>query len=126
MDAPQAEPIVVDVLSRCVSECLDCRRACMEAAVDLLSDGKERPTSLVAQLWDCADMCETNAGLMLRGSPLILRTCETCAEVCEGCAAGCDPFVDDLRLQACAQACRRCAASCRDTADLNRSRTPQM
>jgi hypothetical protein len=126
MDLTQAEPVVVDILSRCVSECLDCRRACTEAAVQVLSDGAERPRALVSQLWDCADMCETNAGLMLRGSALIQRTCETCAEICEACATQCDPFVDDVRLQASAQACRRCAATCRDAADVHRSRTPPM
>jgi hypothetical protein len=77
-------------------------------------------------LWDCADVCETNASLMLRNSALIGRTCETCAEICELSAAECDRFVDDLRIQTCAQASRRCAASCRDTADLHRNRTSHM
>jgi hypothetical protein len=122
----QAGTAVTNVISSCIDECLECRVVCLETASDVLSTGRGSPTSLVSHLWDCADVCETNASLMLRNSALIGRTCETCAEICESCAAECGRFLDDPRIQTCAVACRRCAATCRETADLHRNRTPLM
>ena len=126
MTDTQAQSIEAGVTSHCIGECLDCRRQCLETAARILSEGSGHPLALVAQLWDCADVCETNAGLMLRNSALIGRTCETCAEICELCAQECGRFVDDLHLQACALGCRRCAASCRDTAERHRNHTPHI
>ncbi len=124
MDIIQAEPVVIGGMPRCIDERLTCHRHCLETAAHLLSKGRSGESELAVKLWDCADICQTSANLMLRGSALVARTCETCAEVCELCARECGRFVDDVRLQDCAVACRRCAASCRDMADLHRNHTP--
>ena len=63
-------------------------------------------------LLDCAEICQTSANFMLRGSDLHARVCAVCAEVCERCAQDCETFEEDF-MQACAQECRRCAESCR-------------
>ena len=126
MDVIQAEPVVIGEMPRCIEECLTCHRQCLEAAAHLLSNGGGGESELVLQLWDCADICQTSAHFMLRGSALVVRTCEAYAEVCELCARECGRFVDDVRLQTCADACRRCAGSCRDMAKLHRNHTQHM
>ena len=64
-------------------------------------------------LSDCAEICQTSANFMLRGSELHSRTCGVCAEVCERCATECDRMGDDAQMKVCADMCRRCAESCR-------------
>jgi hypothetical protein len=118
-----AEPVVVGEMPRCIDECRTAHRQCQETAARLLAEGWPGDGALVLQLWDCADVCQTSASLILRNSELIGRACDTCAEACELCARECGRFVDDVRLQVCVEACRRCAASCRDVADLLRNRT---
>jgi hypothetical protein len=66
-------------------------------------------------LLDCAEICQTNANFMLRGSDLHGLICATCAEVCDRCAGDCDRF-DDAQMKRCAETCRRCAESCREMA----------
>ena len=64
-------------------------------------------------MMDCAEICQTSANFMLRGSDLHHLTCAACAEICDRCAADCDRMSDDPRMAACAEECRRCAESCR-------------
>jgi hypothetical protein len=67
-------------------------------------------------LLDCAEICQTSANFMLRGSELHSRTCWACAEICERCARDCERLSDDAYMRACAEACRRCANSCKHMA----------
>lgn len=62
---------------------------------------------------DCAEICQTSANFMLRGSDLHASTCGVCAQVCEQCATDCDRMGDDAQMKACADMCRRCAETCR-------------
>ncbi len=64
-------------------------------------------------LSDCAEICQTSAHFMLRGSDLHTQTCEVCATVCERCAEACAAIRDNTQMQRCEDACRRCANSCR-------------
>ena len=66
----------------------------------------------VRLLLDCAEICQTSANFMLRGSDLHMRTCAVCAEVCQRCAESCERMGDDTQMRACAEECRRCADSC--------------
>jgi hypothetical protein len=67
-------------------------------------------------MMDCAEICQTSANFMLRGSDLHVHTCAACAEICDRCAADCERMADDTRMAACAEMCRRCADSCRSMA----------
>ena len=69
-------------------------------------------------LLDCAEICQTSADFMLRGSELHGQVCGVCADVCDRCAQSCAQFGDDQQMQACAEECRKCAESCRKMAGM--------
>lgn len=104
-------------MQRCIQECLNCHSICLQSVTYCLQmGGKHAEPSHVRLLLDCAEICQTSANFMLRGSELHGRTCGVCAEVCEACARSCDQMGDDAMMRACADACRRCAESCRHMA----------
>lgn len=101
-------------LQDCINACLDCHSICLEAVAHCLQKGgRHAEAGHIRLLLDCAEICQTSANFMLRGSTLHKRTCAVCAEVCEQCAASCEQFGGDELMTACAEACRRCAESCR-------------
>jgi hypothetical protein len=105
-------------MQSCIEECLECHRICLETAVHCLKmGGKHAAADHITALLDCADICETSANFMLRGSPDHAETCDVCAVVCDRCAESCEALgkQDDL-MRRCAQVCRQCAESCREMA----------
>lgn len=105
-------------MQSCTKECLECHRICLETAAHCLQmGGKHAAAEHITALLDCAEICQTSANFLLRGSPDHGRTCDVCATVCERCAGSCDSIgkEDDL-MKRCAQACRRCVQSCRQMA----------
>lgn len=102
-----------DEMRQCIQECTACHSTCLETISYCLQMGgmHVEPAHLRLML-DCAEICQTNANVMLRGSDLYVSTCGVCAEVCERCARDCERFGDDSRMRQCAQVCRRCAESC--------------
>lgn len=101
-------------MRQCIDECLHCYATC-EATIThcLQMGGKHAEASHIRLLTDCAEICRTSAGFMLRGSDLHTRTCALCAEVCRRCADDCervDP--SDQMMKDCAAQCRSCADSC--------------
>lgn len=104
-------------MQQCIQNCLDCHRICVETAAHCLQvGGTHAEASHITTLLDCAEICQTSANFMLRGSMFHGRTCGVCADVCERCAQECALMTDDAQMQACAEACRRCAESCRQMA----------
>jgi hypothetical protein len=100
----------------CIEICQECHSVCLETVVHCLQMGGEHAEAgHIRLLLDCAEICQTSANFMLRGSDLHGRTCEVCAEVCERCAEDCDRF-EEAFMQQCADICRRCAESCRQMA----------
>jgi hypothetical protein len=113
---PVQEAIATDRnLEICIENCQRCHAACLSTTTYCLEQGGRHvePAHLRLML-DCADICSTCEGFMLRGSDLHHLTCGVCAEVCERCATACEKMGDDPRMRACAEACRRCAKSCRE------------
>jgi hypothetical protein len=53
----------------------------------LQKGGKHAEAKHLRLLMDCAEIRQTSAHFMLRGSDLHSRTCFACAEVCVRCAA---------------------------------------
>ncbi|MBN9688279.1 MULTISPECIES: four-helix bundle copper-binding protein [unclassified Corallococcus] len=103
-----------DAMRECIDNCTACHRVCLETLADCLKQGgRLAEPGHLRLLMDCADICETSARFMLRGSELHSRTCFACAEVCAACATACEKLGDAGRMKACADACRRCEESCR-------------
>ena len=104
-------------LARCIQECTDCHHVCLETVRYCLEQGgKHAAPEHITLLLDCAQICETSADFMIRGSDLHGRVCGVCAEVCERCAESCEGMGGDATMHKCAEACRRCAESCRQMA----------
>ncbi|MEQ9552091.1 MAG: four-helix bundle copper-binding protein [Coleofasciculus sp. G3-WIS-01] len=101
-------------LQKCIQDCLDCGSICLNTITYCIQKGGQHATANhIKQMMDCAEICQTSANFMLRGSNFDTRTCAVCAEICDQCAQSCEQFDDDDQMQACAQMCRRCAESCR-------------
>lgn len=101
----------------CADTCQECRAVCLETlAYCLEKGGKHAAAGHIRLLIDCAEICSTSAGFLLRGSELHGRTCAACADVGDACARSCDAMGDDAQMKRCAEACRRCAQSCRPMA----------
>jgi hypothetical protein len=106
-------------MQRCIDECLRCSELCVRAMEHWFElRGKRAGGSQIRTLSDCAAICQTNAGFMLRGSQFHTRTCAVCAEICHECARECTRVEDDAIMQRCAEACRRCADSCERMANV--------
>ncbi len=104
-------------MKKCIQECLTCHGICLETVTHCLDMGGSHAEAMhIRLLLDCAEVCQTSANFMLRGSDLHPRLCAVCADVCEHCARDCERFTDDRVMQNCAEACRRCAQSCRQMA----------
>ncbi|HAJ64136.1 MAG TPA: ferredoxin [Cyanobacteria bacterium UBA8543] len=109
-------------MQQCIENCLDCHSICLNTVTYCLQKGGQHAEPAhIRLLQDCAEICQTSANYMLRGSTLHTRTCGVCAEVCERCAQECDSEAllrsadrmgDDTQMKACADMCRRCAESC--------------
>ena len=101
-------------MQQCIQECLSCHSTCLATVQYCLQmGGSHAEVHHITTLLDCAEICQTSANFMLRGSELHTRTCGVCAEICERCAQECERMGDDAQMRACAEACRRCADSCR-------------
>jgi hypothetical protein len=106
-------------MQQCIQECLNCHSICLATVPHCLEMGDAHASPQhIGLLLDCAEICQTSANFMLRGSALHARTCGICAEVCEQCAQDCERMGDDAQMRACAEQCRRCADSCRRMATM--------
>ena len=93
--------------TECVDACLECAKTCLETARHCLEMGGQHAAAAhVTTLLDCAEICETSANFMSRGSEMQATVCTACAEACE-------QFPEDDVMRRCAEICRQCAASCR-------------
>jgi hypothetical protein len=106
-------------MRRCIDECTSCHDICAEAVVHCLTlGGSHAEPAHIRELLDCAQICQTTADFMLRGSDRHPDVCAVCAEVCEACARSCEALADDDMMRRCAEECRRCADSCRSMSSL--------
>ena len=96
-------------MRHCIEVCAECHRVCVETLAQCLQHGgKHAEAAHVRLMLDCAEICQTSADFMMRGSDLHTRTCGVCAEVCERCAQDCASFGEEF-VKRCADACRRMA-----------------
>jgi hypothetical protein len=100
-------------MQECIEACTFCHDACLDTVSYCLEKGgMHAEAAHIRLLLDCAEICQTSANFMLRGSEQHGYTCATCAEICRRCADDCARFGDDPQMQLCADACRACAESC--------------
>lgn len=97
----------------CSQACTDCYRICVKTLQHCLHmGGKHAEPNHIRLMLDCAEICQTSANFMLRGSDLHPRTCDVCVDVCERCAEECERIAPgDEDMARCAELCRRCAES---------------
>jgi hypothetical protein len=100
-------------MRECIDACQSCHDVCLETIQQCLQmGGKHAAADHIRTLMDCAQICETSADFMVRGSDLHAHTCAACAAVCEACAVSCERL-GGAEMKRCAEECRRCADSCR-------------
>ena len=104
--------------AECIENCTECHRVCLETMQYCLRLGGEHAAMThIRLLADCAQICQTSADFMMRGSELHQEICAACAEVCSRCGNNCALIdADDAQLQECAEVCLRCAATCGEMA----------
>ena len=106
-------------MQECIRICTECHEICTKAAIYCQqSESHAYQTRHIRMLYDCAEICQTNANFLLRGSDMHTYTCAVCSEVCDVCAQACSRMEDDAQMQACSEICRRCANSCHHMAGI--------
>jgi hypothetical protein len=103
-------------IDQSVRNCQECHIICLETIEYCLKQGgKYADPAHIRLLTDCAQICDTSADFMIRGSELHGETCETCSNICDQCAEDCERFAKDAQLKRCTDVCRRCAEACRQS-----------
>ena len=100
----------------CIEACVECWLACemcSDACLD--EENVEAMVRCIRLDRECAEMCQTAARAMVRGSDEAKAICRLCAEICDRCGEECARHEAD-HCQACAEACRRSAEECRKMA----------
>ena len=105
-------------MEQCIENCTTCHRICLETAARHFRGerGAQGHEGHIRLLIDCAEISQTSANFMVRGSDLHGHTCAACAAVCDRCAEECDKLGEDPHMAACAEICRACAQTCREMA----------
>lgn len=102
-----------DEMQECIEECLNCHAVCtMTLQHCIATGGDHTEVNLIGILLDCAEICQTSANFMLRGSPYHVVTCASCAELCRACEEACRGVAGDEQLGHCGDVCASCAESC--------------
>jgi hypothetical protein len=102
-----------DDMQECIEECLNCHAVCTMTLQHCIASGGDRTeVNLIGILLDCAELCQTSANYMLRGSPYHVITCAAAAELCRACEEACRAVSGDEQLAHCADVCAACAEVC--------------
>ena len=121
-DVMQAHPrpsgVDLDVLVRCITECLDCTTSCTSCAdASLAEPDVQELVRCIRLCIDCADICGTTARVVTRQTAAdhtVLRAIvEACATSCRVCAEECKRHAshhEHCRL--CEATCRSCVEAC--------------
>jgi hypothetical protein len=105
-------------LQACIDNCTQCHAICIRTIQHCLGKGgRHAQRDHIRLLADCAQICNTSADFMIRGSDLHPLTCGVCAEICQRCGDECEQMADgDQDMRRCADLCHGCADSCRQMA----------
>jgi len=113
LDTDETDQQTHDEMQECIEECLNCHAVCtMTMQHCIASGGEHTEVNLIGILLDCAEICQTSANFMLRGSPYHVVTCAACAELCRACEEACRAVTPDEQLAHCGDVCASCAEAC--------------
>jgi len=113
VESERAHEQTHDDMQECIEECLNCHAVCtMTLQHCTASGGDLTEVNLLGVLLDCAEICQTSANFMLRGSPYHVITCGACAELCRACEEACRAVHGEDQLAHCADVCAGCAEVC--------------
>ena len=99
-------------MQECIDLCQRTHQSCVKTAIHCLQSNGRYETKDIRLLFDCAEICQTSANFLLRGSDMHTYTCAVCSEICDVCAQECARYSDDPMMEKCADICRRCFSSC--------------
>lgn len=126
----------------CIDNCNRCHAVMLETYnYSLWLGGRYNESVHLRLLLDAAEISQTSANFMLRGSDMHRETCRACAVVCENAAQDCDRYTvpgsgegapmsrhsgpphvskenTDEQLKYAAQVARECAKSCKAMAEM--------
>jgi hypothetical protein len=119
-DSSESHEHTHDAMQEAIEEMLNCHAVCTMTLQHCLASGGGDHTevNLVGILLDCAEICQTGANFMLRGSPYHVITCAACAELCRACEESCRSMSSDEQLSHCADVCASCAECCDRMAEM--------
>ncbi|WP_437592439.1 four-helix bundle copper-binding protein [Sorangium sp. So ce1000] len=107
---PHKGIMLIDAFVDTASEAQSCQLFCVQSIQHCLQMGRSHvEPSHMRLMQDCAEICETTATFLLRGSPQHNKLTAACASICELCAQSCDRFTGDAQMKACADACQQIA-----------------
>lgn len=111
LDADYEEDVM-----QCIEDCQRCHDICLQTAMQhcLKLGGEHASPQHIALMLTCAEMCQTTANAMLRGSAMQQVLCLACSDLCEACSANCQAVGD---MRECIDMCRLCAESCQAMAE---------
>ena len=108
-----AHPNITEDMQRCLVLCRECHDICLSTVSHCLAKGgRHANADHIGLLLDCAEICQTSANFLTRGSRLHPVTCGACAEICQRCAEQCARIADDGVMRRCAEVCSSCAEQC--------------
>jgi hypothetical protein len=120
---PRTFNVDARILTATIDALTDCAQACTADADDDLSEPNVADLVKCIRLClDCADICNTTAGVTSRQTeydanvtrPLL----EACIASCKSCGDECRQHATmHAHCQVCEQACRRCEEACRQLLD---------
>jgi hypothetical protein len=113
LENEQSDEQTHDAMQECIEECVNCHAVCtMTLQHCIATGGDHTEVNLLGILLDCAEICQTSANFMLRGSPYHIVTCAACTELCRACEQACRALANDEQLAHCQEVCAACAESC--------------
>src|SRR5678815_2115728 len=75
--------LIDPAVRRCIDDCVRCHEVCLSTVPYCLEQGgRHAEEAHITLLLDCADVCQTAADFMLRGSDEHGRLCAACAALC--------------------------------------------
>jgi len=96
----------------CIDACNTCAVLCERCAAACLQEANVAGLSrCIALDLDCAQICQTAAAFIARGSGNTSALCALCADICDECADECESHPMD-HCRDCAHACRACSEEC--------------
>ena len=105
-------------MNECIDACNETHEAALRTLAWATSEGSDAATpEFVRLLADCAEITQTAANFMLRGSELHHETCKACEEVCEAVFEACEQSgideVEDFKdqVKTCADQCREMSSA---------------